>query len=102
MASALTTIDMEDFASDEVRAFQVEDRLHDVIDLTHMSDRVQAAEGGVSFFAVHRRFDDAGRYRVDPNAALGVLDGQRLGRRVDATLGQRSEHRRYAVNRVVD
>ncbi|MNO05776.1 hypothetical protein D3C81_2272870 [compost metagenome] len=59
MASALTTIDMEDFASDEVRAVQVQDRLHDVIDLAHMPNRVQAAEGGVGFFAVHRRFDDA-------------------------------------------
>ena len=88
MTRALPTINVEDFASDELGAVQVHDRVGDVIDLAHVPDRVQCAQGGVGFFAVHRGLDDAGRYCVHPNAALGVFDGQGAGCRVQAAFGQ--------------
>ena len=102
MASALATVDMQDLASDEICPVEVEDRLHDVVDFAHVADRVQAAQRLMGFLGVHRRFDDARRYRVDPNATLGVLDRQGFGRGVDAALGQRRQYRRHAVDCMID
>jgi len=51
---------------------------------------------------VQRRLDVAERDRVHANTALGVLDGERLGRRVEAALRQRREDGGNARHRVVD
>ena len=48
----------------------------------------------VAFRRVHRGLDDAGRDGVDPDAARGVLHGQRLGDGRQAALGQRGQRRR--------
>ncbi len=75
MACALPAVDVQDLAGDKCSAVQVEDRLNDVVDLTHMADRVQLAQGIVSFGGVHRGFDDARRHGVGADASLGILNG---------------------------
>ena len=51
---------------------------------------------------MHRRLDDAGRDRIHPNPAFGVLDGQGFGSRVQAAFGQRRQYRRHAIDRMID
>ncbi len=67
-----------------------------------MPNRVQRTQCRVGFLAMHRRFGDAWRYRVHPDSAFGVFDGQGFGGRVEAALGQRSEVRGHAFDGVVD
>ncbi|MNT91470.1 hypothetical protein D3C72_2325720 [compost metagenome] len=62
--------------------------MRNIIDLAHVPDRVQIAQCGVGFLAVHRGLDDARADRVHPDPALGVFDGQGFGCRVEAALGQ--------------
>src|SRR5664279_5896437 len=50
---------------------------------------------------MHRGLDDAGRDRVDSHALLRELDGQRLGRRLQAALRERGQYRRHIAVRVV-
>lgn len=88
MACALATVYMQDLAGDETCALRVQDRLHDIVNPAHMTDRVQLAQRLVGFSSMHRRSDDAWRDRVDPNAALGIFDRQGSGRRIDPALGQ--------------
>ena len=40
---------------------------------------------------VHRRFDDAGRHGVHPNAVFGVFDGERACNSIQASLGECGE-----------
>jgi hypothetical protein len=101
VTGALTTIDVQDFAGDEVGVVQIHNRLSDVVDFAHVADRVQIAQRFMGFFAVHRGLDDARGNRVHPNPALGVLNRQGFGRCVQTTFGQRGQYRRHAVNCVV-
>lgn len=80
MTRALPTVDMQNLAGDKPSALQIDDRLGDVTHLPHMPDRMQLPERRVGFFAVHRRLDDPWAHRVHPDATLGVLDRQGLGR----------------------
>lgn len=101
MTRTLPTIDMQDLAGDKVGAVQIDDGLRNIADLTHVPNRMQIPQCFVSFLTMHRRFDDAWADRVHPNPALGVLNGQGFGRRVQTTLGQRRQYRRYPVDGVV-
>src|ERR1700736_596828 len=86
VARALPAVDMEGLSGHEARRLEIEDGVHDVDDLAHSADRVQGAELRIGLDRVHRRLDDAGCDRVHANAALGVLDGERFGRRGEAAL----------------
>src|SRR5262249_58657462 len=66
----------------------------------HYEDTADAAERGrpvaevrIAVRRVHRGLDDARRDGVDADAAGGVLEGQRPGRRGQAALGKRRQHR---------
>ena len=61
---ALPTIHVQNLTSDKVGAVEVHNRLRDVADFAHVADRVQSAQCGVGFLAVHWGLDDAGRYGV--------------------------------------
>ena len=84
MAGALTAVDVQDFAGHEAGLFEIKDRIDDILDLTHVADRVQGAERRVRLGGMHRRLDDAGRDRVHADAALGVFDRERPGGGVQA------------------
>ena len=60
----------------KVADFEVEDGVHDVSDLAHSAERVEATERIMRLDWMHRRFDDAGSDRVRPDAALRVFDRQ--------------------------
>ena len=102
MARALATIDVNGLAGHEARRFQIEDGADDVRDLAHPAKRVQLGELRMRFDGMHRRLDDAGRHRIHSDAALCVLDRQRLGRGTQASLGQRGEYGRHIGVRVSD
>ena len=63
---------------------------------------MQPAKRRMGFLRMHGRLDDARRDGVRADASLRIFDGQRLRGRVQAALGQRGQHRRYAVDSVVD
>src|SRR5260221_11397228 len=102
VARALTTVDVKDFARHEAGRLEVEDRVDDVGDLTHMADRVQDAKLRMRLDGMHRRLDGAQGHGVHPDTVLRILDRERFGRSIQAALRQRSEHRRNAGDRVVD
>src|SRR5258705_7566922 len=88
VAGALAAIDVQDLAGDEARAFQEQDRVDDVLALSHASDRMQFCKEVVRLRRVHRGLDDAGSNRVDPYALRCVFDRQRLCGGVQSALGQ--------------
>ncbi|GAA4660510.1 hypothetical protein GCM10023214_60580 [Amycolatopsis dongchuanensis] len=63
---------------------------------------MQAGQRLVRFRGVHRGLDDPGGHRVDAHTAVGVLDGQRLGRRLQTALGEGSQGGRDGGQGVVD
>ncbi len=93
---------MEDFAGHERRTLQIEDGIHDVRHLTHVAHGMESAERLVNFERMHRRLDDTQRHCVHADAALGIFDREALGRRVEAALGERRQHRRHVRIGVVD
>src|SRR3984885_9790157 len=85
-------VDMHDLAGDVRRGFQEQDRGDHVADLADAPERGKlAAKMLVAVRRVRRCLNDARRDGVDPDAARGVLDGQRPGRRGQAALGQRGQ-----------
>ena len=92
---------MQDLAGGEAGALQVEDGVHDILDLAHVSHGEEAGQVGEGLDGMHRGLDDPGGDRVDAYAPARELDGQRLGGCVQSTLGQRGEHRRHAGDRLV-
>ncbi len=102
LAGVLAAVDVQDLAGDEAGRLEVDDGVHDVARLAHPADRVQAGERLVVLDRVHRGLDDTRRDGVDPDAPAGVLDGQGLGRGVEATLGQRRQDGWHAAVRLVD
>ena len=88
-------LDVEDLAGDEPSAFQVEHRIDDVGDFTHVADRMKRSQEVVDLFGVHRRLDDPRRDSVHADAARRIFDRKALGRRSDPALGQRCENRGY-------
>src|ERR1700761_9164632 len=102
MTGALAAIDVQNLARDKTRGLQVQNRFDNVRYLTHATHRVQPGECAVSFRRMHWGLDHARRLTVYADTPLGVFDGQRLGRGVQATFRQRSQHRRNAVDRVID
>src|SRR5262245_50175701 len=88
MAGMLSTVDVEDFASDEMSGVEVEHGLDDLIDRAHALHRMKRGKKVISLGMVHRRLDDARRYRVHPDALVRILDCKRSRRRIDAALGQ--------------
>jgi hypothetical protein len=55
---ALAAVDVQDFARHEAGRLEIEDRVDDVGDLTHMADRVQGVELWMRLDGMHRRLDD--------------------------------------------
>src|SRR5262249_42172606 len=102
VAGALAAVDVEDFAGHEARRLEVENRFDNVGDLAHMADRLKSPEGLMGLDRVNRRLHEARRDGVHANTALGVFDGERLGRRVEAALRQRRKHGGYAGDGAVD
>ena len=102
MASALATVDVKDLAGHEARRLKVEDRIDDVGDLAHVPDWMKGLESLIRLDRMHRRLDGAEGDCVHANTALGVLDGKRLGRRVESALRQRGKDRGYGGHRMVD
>lgn len=98
---ALPAVHVQNLASHKARVIEIHHRLRDIVDFAHVPNRMQRAQCRVGFFAMHRRLDDARRYRVHPDSALGVFDGQGFGGGVEAALGQGSEDRGHTVYRVV-
>ena len=97
VASDLAAVDVQDLTGNERRRLQKEDAVDDVADLPHVSYRRELrAKSGVTLCRLHRRLDDPWRDSVYPDAAGGVLDGQRLGGRGQAAFGQRRQDRRRA------
>src|SRR5689334_3776426 len=94
---ALAAVDVQDLAGDERGVLEEDDGVGDVADRAEPADRVQAGQELVGLGRVHGGGDDAGRDRVEADAAGRVLDGQGLGRRVEAALGERGERRRQAA-----
>ena len=90
----LSAVYVQDLSGDVRRGLQEQDAVHDVADLAHPPERGKpVTEAFVAFRRVHRGLDDARRDGVDPDAAGGVLDGQRPGGRGQAALGQRGQDR---------
>jgi hypothetical protein len=92
MARALPAVDVEGLAGHEGGRFEIEDGVHDVGDLAHTAERVEAAERMMRLDGMHRRFDDAGSDRVRPDAALRVFYRQRPRGGVETSLRQGCEH----------
>ena len=91
MARALPAVDVEGLSGHEGGRFEIEYGVHDVGDLAHSAERVEAAERTMCLDGMHRRFDDAGSDRVRPDAALRVFDRQRPRGGVEASLCQGCE-----------
>src|ERR1700722_7369241 len=78
VARALSAVDVKDFARHESRTLEVEDRVHDIGDLTHAPHWVYAGQGSMRFRWMHRCFDDAGSNSIHANPALTEFDRQAL------------------------
>jgi hypothetical protein len=102
VARALSAVDMQDFAGDEGRAFEVEHSGDDVVDGAEPSQGMQTGQGGVIGRGVHRGVDDPRRDRVDPNSTARVLGCQRFGDSRQAALGQGGQRGRDAGVGVFD
>src|SRR6266446_7633793 len=102
VSRALPAVDVKDFAGHEAGPFEVEDRVDDVGDLADTADRVQGGELCIRLDGIHWRLDGARRDRVHSDAALGILDGERFGHGIQATLRQHRQHGGYAGDGVVD
>jgi hypothetical protein len=82
VTSALAAVDVEDLARHEGRRIQIQNSVHDIAHLAHVTDRVQCPERLVGFRSVHRRLDDAQRDCVRANAGLCVFDRERFRSRI--------------------
>jgi len=102
MPCDLTAIDMQDFTSDEVRIFQIENRLDDVGDLAHAIKGMQTGQRHKASGRVHRRLDHARGHRVYADIAGRVLDRKAPRGRGKAAFGQRGKDRRHRRIGVLD
>src|SRR3954454_3422225 len=96
VSCTLTTIHMKYLAGDERCVLQVYDGVDDVIDFAQPPQWVHLRESIVGRRVVHRGGDDAERHGVGPDAAVGELDRQRFGHRIEPALGQRCQRGRHA------
>ena len=101
MARALPAVDVEGLSGHEGGRFEIEDSVHDVGDLAHSAERVEAAERLMRLDGMHRRFDDAGSDRVRPDAAFRVFDRQRPRGGIETSLCQGCEHGGHVRVRMV-
>ena len=101
MAGALAAVDVEDFAGHEAGPFEIEDRVGDVRDLAQPADWVQGGELRIFLDRMHWRLDRARRHRIHSDPALGILDCERFGHGIEATLRQRRQHGGYAGDGVL-
>src|SRR3954449_443963 len=92
MTSTLAAVNVQYLASNKVGRLEVKDCIDDIGDRAHMAHRMQGVELCMRRWMMHRRLYDTERNRVDPNPALGVFNRKRLGRTVQAALGQRSQN----------
>ena len=76
VTGALATVDVQDLASDERGVFQKQDRVDNVLNFSHASDRMQICKELMCFGSMHRRLHDAGSNGVNPNSFSCVLDRQ--------------------------
>src|SRR4029077_1914088 len=102
VAGTLTAVDVEDRAGYERGVLKINHRVDDVAHLAHATHRVQAVEHLVVLLEVHGSLDDAGGNGVDTDAASGVLDGERLGCGLEASLCQGCKHRGHVGVGVVN
>src|SRR5207245_9878296 len=63
VARALPAIDVKGLSGHERGRFEIKDGVHDVGDLAHSAERVEAAERIMRLDGMHRRLDDARRDR---------------------------------------
>jgi IS5 family transposase len=73
---------VQDLTSNVARGLQEQDTVYDVADLARAAERRKPADGAAKAAGrVQRGLDHAPADGVDPDAARGVLKGQRPGRR---------------------
>src|SRR5262249_51538171 len=101
VAGALTAVDGKDLARHGAGGLKIEDGVDDIADVAHALHRMQRGQEIMSLRRVHRRFDDAGRNGIHPDALRGIFDGERLRGGVDAALGQIGKHGRHRGNRMI-
>jgi hypothetical protein len=65
---------MDELASDEFGSLKIENRVDNLANLAHATERMQAGKGFMAFWGVHRRFNDARSDRIHPNPVLSVFD----------------------------
>ena len=68
VAGTLAAADVQGLTGHEGSPFQEHDRVDNVADFTHASDRMQLGQELVSFGSMHRRLDYAGRDRFRSQA----------------------------------
>jgi hypothetical protein len=86
MAGGLTAVHGQDLAGHERGVLKLENALDDFVNLAHSPQWVQPCKGRIRLRRVHRGLDDSQGHRVGADAAAGLLDGQRLGGRVQPPL----------------
>ena len=69
------------FARDERGVLEVEYRIDDVGNFPHPSEGMKLRQRRMVLIGVHRRVDNAGRHRVEPDVVRRVLQRQRWKRR---------------------
>ena len=74
MTGALATVDVQNFASHERGVFQKQDRVDDILNFAHASDRMQLRKELMCLGSVHRRLHNAGSYGVHPQGSGFVND----------------------------
>jgi hypothetical protein len=77
-AGALAAVDVQDFAGHEAGTFEIENASTMSLISPMWPTGCSAPSAACVSTGMHRRLDDAGRDRVHADAALGVLDRQRL------------------------
>jgi hypothetical protein len=86
VACDLATVNVNGLTGNEIRILQVENRLRNVIRLTHAPERMEHSHRLVRLRGVKRRLDHARRHGIHPNATAGVFDGKTTRRCGQAAL----------------
>lgn len=74
MAGVLATVDMDHLAGHEAGTFEGKLSVHNVIDVAEPAHRLQRVERPMRVGRVQRRADNAGRDRIDPDAARRCIE----------------------------
>lgn len=97
VAGCLPSVHVENFSSYESRRVQIHHGVNDVRRFSHSTHRMQGRQSLMSLDRMHRSLDDSCRNSICAHAIFCTLYRERLGCRVQRSLGERCGHTWHVV-----